>query len=279
MGRSPLSGLLVERESLRSRFRKASGCTGIAVDDAGNLYVASASPNVVKISNGVVSTVAGNGTHGFGGDNGPATSAELGEPINVAVDSAGNLYIADTQNNRIRKVTNGVITTIAGNGTPGFSGNNGPAIGAELSSPEGVAVDSTGNLYIPDSVNNRIRKVNNGVIATIAGTGLAGSSGDGGPPTGAQLNFAQGVAVDSARNVYIADAGSSRVYKVSNGVITTVAREIILTDVNAVVVCRSTRRAILFRESASSDAGRSCLHASSVYAPMHSLMKASNSAP
>src|ERR1035437_8017753 len=107
-----------------------------------------------KVSNGVITTVAGSGTGGFSGDNGPATSAQLYLPLGVAVDSAGNLYIADNGNERIRKVSNGVITTVAGSGTGGFSGDNGPATSAQLAFPAGIAVDSTGNLYIGDS-NNR----------------------------------------------------------------------------------------------------------------------------
>jgi len=167
--------------------------------------------------------VAGNGTDGFSGDNGPATSAELGEPLNVAVDSAGNVYIADFSNNRIRVVSNGVIVTVAGNGTVGFGGDDGPATSAELAGPLGVAVDSAGNVYIADFYNNRIRRLSGGVITTVAGNGIASSNGDNGPATGAQLNLPQSIAVDAAGNLYISDAGSSRVYKVSNGVITTVA--------------------------------------------------------
>ena len=138
-----------------------------------------------------INTVAGNVPAGhslYGGDNGPATSAQLASPLGVAVDSAGNLYIADTDNHRIRKVSNGVITTVAGNGTAGFSGDNGPATSAQLNYPAGVAVDSAGNLYIADTDNNRIRKVSNGVITTVAGNGTLGFSGDNGPATSAQLN-------------------------------------------------------------------------------------------
>src|ERR1035437_8007513 len=128
---------------------------GLAVDATGNLYIADlGNSRIRKVSNGVIITVAGNGTPGFSGDNGPATSAQLYGPTNVfygiAVDSAGNLYIADNGNFRIRKVSNGVITTVAGNGTSGFSGDNGPATSAQLSTPSGVAVDAAGNLYITD---------------------------------------------------------------------------------------------------------------------------------
>ncbi|MGA2721003.1 MAG: hypothetical protein ABSG79_01205 [Bryobacteraceae bacterium] len=195
---------------------------GVAVDSAGDLYIADAMNQCIReVSNGVISTVAGTGTHGFSGDNGPATSAQLDNPYGVAVDSAGSLYIADSSNSRIRKVSGGVITTIAGNGTPGFSGDNGPAASARLAYPQGVAVDSASNLYIADAGNNRIRKVSNGVIATVAGGGAF--LGDNGPATSAQLDNPEGVAVDSAANLYIADTSNSRIRKVSNAVISTVA--------------------------------------------------------
>src|ERR1017187_8041641 len=198
--------------------------SGVAVDSAGNLYISDfTSSRIRKVSNGVITTVAGNGTDGFSGDNGPATSAQLHGPWGVAVDSAGNLYVADRDNNRIRKVSNGVITTVAGNGTVGFSGDSGPATSAQLSLPNSVAVDSAGNVYIADSNNNRVRKVSNGVITTVAGNGLYGYSGDNGPATSAHLYTPFGVAVDSVGNLYIADTGNYRIRKVSNGVITTIA--------------------------------------------------------
>ena len=207
---------------------------GVAVDSAGNIYIADAvNERIRKVSNGVIATVAGSGGPFFSGDNGPATSAQLWYPQGVAVDSAGNLYIADTLNNRIRKVSNGVITTVAGGGTCCFSGDNGPATSAQLYNPEGVAVDSAGNVYIADSNNYRVRKVSNGVIATVAGNGTRnldpGSSGSNGPAVSAQLSLPEGVAVDSAGNLYIADSWSGilglswvstgLLYKVSNGVI------------------------------------------------------------
>jgi trimeric autotransporter adhesin len=201
-----------------------NGPGSVIVDSSGNLYIADSGNNRIrKVSNGTITTVAGNGTAGFSGDGGPATSAQLVFPQSVAVDSAGNLYIADYTNHRIRKVSNGVITTIAGNGTPGFSGDNGPATSAQLNLPRGVAVDSAGNLYIADTNNSRIRKVSNGLITTVAGNGTFSFGGDGGLATSAQLNGPNDVVLDSAGNLYIADTGNGRVRKVSSGVITTLA--------------------------------------------------------
>jgi sugar lactone lactonase YvrE len=204
----------------------ATGATlspaGIAVDSAGNLYIAD-SNRIRKISKGAITTVAGNGTYGFSGDNGPATSAQLFNPRGVAVDAAGNLYIADTYNNRIRKVSGGVITTVAGNGTSGSRDDNIPATSAQLNWPYGVAVDSAGNLYIANTYNNRVCKVSGGMITTVAGNAIHGFSGDNGPATSAQLSWPDGVAVDAAGNLYIADTDNNRIRKVSGGVITTVA--------------------------------------------------------
>jgi uncharacterized protein (TIGR03437 family) len=200
------------------------GPIGVAVDSAGNLYIAdSGNDRIRKVSGGVIATVAGKGTFGYSGDNGPATSAELYNPCGVAVDSSGNLYIADYSNNRIRKVSGGVITTVAGNGTAGHSGDNGAPASAELYHPRGVAVDSAGNLYIADSDNSRIRRVSSGVITTVAGNGTWGYSGDNGPATTAELSYPTGVAVDSAGNLYIADLSNNRIRKVSSGAIATIA--------------------------------------------------------
>jgi sugar lactone lactonase YvrE len=175
---------------------------------------------------GNISTVAGNGIAGFGGDGGQASSAELNQPAGLAVDSSGNLYIADSNNSVVRMVTpQGIISTVAGTGgTEGYSGDGGAATKATLMAPLGVAVDSSGNLYIADYYG-WVRKVNasTGVISTLAGTGSNGYSGDGGPATSAQFYNPIAVAVDSAGNVYVADSGNGAVRMISNGTITTIA--------------------------------------------------------
>jgi sugar lactone lactonase YvrE len=173
-----------------------------------------------------IQTIAGTGDSGFGGDFGDALSAQLNAPSAVAVDVLRNLYIADTRNNRIRRVdTDRRISTIAGTGSPGFSGDGGPAVAAQLNQPLGVAVDVQGNLYIADTLNQRIRKVDLfGRISTIAGTGSNGFSGDGGPAVQAQLSRVVGLAVDFFGNVYAADVDNNRIRKIDPlGRITTVA--------------------------------------------------------
>ena len=192
---------------------------GMALDPAGNLYIADITNNRIRkvTSGGTISTYAGSGSFGFSGDGGPATDAQLGVPVGVALDPAGNLYIADHDNGRIRKVTSGgTISTYAGSGSRGLSGDGGPATAAQLYSPHGVALDTAGNLYIADS--NRIRKVTpGGTISTYAGTGTGPFSGDGGPATAAQLSSPAGVALDLTGNLYIADDGNYRIRKVTPG--------------------------------------------------------------
>ena len=179
-----------------------------------------------SIPPGTITTIAGTGERGFGGDGGPATQARLNYPYGVAVDGAGNLYIADLANHRIRKVdSTGTITTFAGTGERGFGGDGGPASQAQINFPTGVAVDEAGNLYIADWSNARIRKVDGtGTITTIAGTGELGFGGDGGPAIQARLSLPYSVAVDGAGNLYIADQYNNRIRRVdSTGTITTIA--------------------------------------------------------
>jgi sugar lactone lactonase YvrE len=261
----------------------------IAVDHSGNYFISQECDNsVYKVTpSGVVTRIAGTGAYAYSGDGGPATAAALYEPMGVAVDNIGNVYIADMSNERIRKVDlSGIITTVAGIGssTPtvgGFSGDGGQATDAELNQPAGVSVDNIGNIYIADANNGRIRKVDIygtittvvgggatlgdggfptaaqlyrptavafdyadnmyicdnfsgnrirkvsslGIISTIAGTGVAGYNGDGIAGTAAQVNIPRGIAVDGAGNVYIADINESRIRKVDaiTGIITTVA--------------------------------------------------------
>jgi len=205
---------------------------GIALDSFGNIYISDTGNNVVRIvdhSSGVITTVAGSGYAGFGGDGGAATSisVKLNAPRGLAVDASGNLYIADTGNNRIRRVdhSTGLITTYAGNGTAGFAGDGAPAASAKLSGPRGLAINAAGDLFIGDSDNNRIRKIDHLTlnISTLAGTGIPGAGGDGGPAIAAQLHFPFGLGFDAAGNLYVADTDNHRIRMVDvNGKISTV---------------------------------------------------------
>ena len=213
--------------------------TGIAVDSVGSVYFADSYGNsVLKVttSTGIITRVAGVAKVSsikYSGDNGPATKAYLHSPRGVALDTRGNIYIADTNNNVIRKVTNStkIITTVAGtiyNAAPvnGYSGDGGLATSARLRAPSSIAVDSYGVMYIADTGNNVIRRVDRtGIISTLAGTGVAGYSGNNGAATSARLNNPSGVAVDTDRNIYIADTFNHVIRKVTRttGMITTVA--------------------------------------------------------
>src|SRR5438876_258738 len=206
---------------------------GLFRDSSGNLYIAAILNNAVfKVnSSGQLTTVAGNEAYGYSGDGGPATSAELAGPSAVFVDGSGNIFITDRDNNRIREVVaaTGNIQTVAGNGTYGFSGDGGPAISAALSNPSSVFVDGSGNIFIADRDNNRIREVvaATGDIQTVAGNGNARFtfSGDGGPAISGALYLPEDVYVDSSGNIFIADTGNNRVREVvaATGNIETVA--------------------------------------------------------
>jgi len=246
------SGNIYIADSLNRRIRKVTGTTmgtiagdgvlsysgdggpaisaqlntpqAVAADTSGNFYIADTFNNVVRKVNtaGIITTIAGTGTAGYSGDGGAATSAQLNGPQGIVVDSSGNIYISDTQNARVRKISGGTITSVAGNGTPGYGGDGGSATSALLDVPIGLALDSANNLYIADFSNNRIRKVSGGTITTVAGSGNGGYAGDHGPATSALLNFPIGVAVDSGGNLYIADSGNNVIREVSSGNISTV---------------------------------------------------------
>ena len=200
----------------------------IWVDAAGNVFIPDRGNNRVRriAPNGVINTVAGSGQHSFGGDSGQATSAALDWPAAVAGDAAGNLYIADQHNNRVRRVDrSGVITTFAGNGQHSFGGNGGQARAAALDYPCGLALDAAGNLYVSDQHNSQVRRVRaDGTIEAFAGTTAADFSGDGGPAVRAALDWPTGLALDAAGNVYVTDQFNNRIRRVArDGTITTFA--------------------------------------------------------
>jgi trimeric autotransporter adhesin len=189
----------------------------LVVDAVGNVFIADTGNHRIRkvdAVTGFISTVAGTGVAGYSGDGGPATEADLSGPVDVEIDAVGNLYISDRGNQRVRKVdvVTGIITTVAGTGSPGFSGDNGPATSAQLNSPGGVAVDSDGSIYIADTSNNRIRKVlPGGGIRTYAGNGTFGFAGDGGPASSARLALPADVTIGPVGDLYIADFANQRV--------------------------------------------------------------------
>jgi len=202
--------------------------SAVALDVSGNIFIADVGNNVIRKINttGIISTVAGNGTQGYSGDGGPATLAQLNTPGGIVCDTLGNLFITEYNNNCIRMVnTMGIISTIAGNGIAGYSGDNGPATAAEINVPVAITIDHFGNLYVADRSNNRIRKINTaGIISTVAGIGTNGYNGDGGSATAAELYLPCGVALDALGNLYIADQYNHRVRQVNtSGIISTIA--------------------------------------------------------
>jgi hypothetical protein len=199
--------------------------TSVAVHN-GTVYIADSRNNVIRmVSSGTISTFAGSGVGagGYSGDGGPAIAALLNCPRGVAVDANGDLFIADTKNHVVRRVVGGTITTLAGNGQQGFKGDNGPAIAASLDTPTSIALDLSGNVFIADTHNQRIRLVTGGNISTFAGNGALGFLGEGTPAINAAFDHPLGVAADGTGNVYIADSNNQRVRKVdATGTITTV---------------------------------------------------------
>ncbi len=199
---------------------------GLAKDASGNFYIGENWNYSVRIVNtsSVINTLAGNGISGFSGDGGASTTAKLNFPSGIAVVS-NTVYISDWYNNRIRKVVSGIITTVAGNGVYGYSGDGGSATAANLRTPSGIAVDALGNIYFTEYNNHVLRKVTpSGTIVTVAGTGTAGYSGDGGLATNAQLSFPHGVTVDAAGNIYIVDGSNHCIRKINtSGIISTIA--------------------------------------------------------
>ena len=203
---------------LRAAIALCAAVLGMALGTAAQAPIISLSPG------DTINTIAGTGVQGFSGDGGAAISAALANPFSMAADAAGNVYVADRDNHRVRRIdTAGNITTVAGNGEQGFFGDGGLATSASLNTPTAVAVDTNGNIYIADSNNNRIRVVANGNINTFAGNGTAGYSGDGSAATSASLYTPRGVAVDANGVVYIADTNNHVVRKVSGGTISTIA--------------------------------------------------------
>ena len=222
------SGARAQTSSAEATTVLTASPAGVVYDAQGNLYIALQNDHkvVMVATNGLISTFAGTGEQGFAGDGGAATSALLDSPGGIAIDGSGNLYIADTHNQRIRKIVNGIITTVAGTGVAGFSGDGGSPTAAQLARPIAVSVDASGNLYIADSDNHRIRKVASGTITTVAGDGEQTFAGDGAAATSAVLDSPSGVVVDpnNPGRFFISDTHNQRVRVVDpNGNITTFA--------------------------------------------------------
>ena len=218
--------------ALPANQARLSSPSAITMDAAGNLYIADRYNNMVRkvtASSGLMTTIAGSGSYNYNGDGIPAATAGMNYTTGVAVDAAGNVYVADQYGCRVRKVnaSTGLITTVAGTGVSGSTGDGGAATNAQLKTPTGIALDAVGNLYISDNSGNKIRKVNatTGIITTVAGTGTSGNTGDGGAATSALLNSPAGIFADASNNIYVADMGNHRVRKINGttGIITNVA--------------------------------------------------------
>jgi sugar lactone lactonase YvrE len=192
--------------------------TALALDAIGNLYLADTDNHRIRkiaATTGIITTIAGTGTQGFSGDKGSATSATIDSPTGLALDAANNLYLADTHNHRIRKITatTGIITTIAGTGAPGFSGDTAAATTASLTLPHGLTIDTKGNLYLADTANHRIRRIDatTGIITTVAGDGTQAFAGDGGPAIAASLDSPRNTAVSPSALLTLSDTGNQRI--------------------------------------------------------------------
>jgi hypothetical protein len=205
--------------------------TGVTVDTSGNFYFVDNYNRVrkVTVATGIISTVAGNGVYAYSGDGGQATAASINRPFALAIDAANNLYIADRYNNAVRKVSaaTGIISTIAGTGTAGHTGDGGPATAAQLNMPLTITVDQAGNVYVSHQNNPVIRRIDavTGIISTFAGTGVRGFGGDGGPATSALFRILGGLATDVAGNVFVSDESNMRIRKIdiATGIINTIA--------------------------------------------------------
>lgn len=221
---TPMAALPDSRKNIPAAI-KLIYPNGLALDAQGNLYISDIGAHrIFKLTGNRLTVIAGTGEGGFSGDGGPATQARLFAPHDLGFDAAGNLFIADTYNQRIRRLDQqGVITTIAGNGKAEYAGDNGPALQAALNNPQGLAFDRAGNLLIADTFNHVIRRVAPaGIITTFAGS-VPGHGGDGGPANKAQINLPMAVAVSPDGSVYISDAANSRIRRVTpDGVIQTV---------------------------------------------------------
>ncbi len=202
--------------------------TDVVVDGTGNVFIADAHNHCIRKINvsGIITTFAGTGSSGFSGDGGPATAAQFTQPTGIAIDGTGNMYIADWGNHRVRMInTSGTVSTVAGTGTIGYSGDGGPATAAEIGNPNRLLFDPSGNLYVSDHIKAVIRKINtSGIISTFAGTGIAGFSGDGAQATASQVYTPQSMVLDGVGNFYFADQTNQRIRKIDpSGIITTIA--------------------------------------------------------
>ncbi len=212
----------------QARQAKFHWINDVIVDHDGNVLIIDQGNNCVRKvdKNGIITTIAGRGSGGFSGDGGPATNAELLIPTSLTIDPAGNIYLSDAGNERIRKINKaGIINTIAGNGTEGYTGDGLDARKAAIGTVDGITNDRKGNIYFVQRLNHVIRKIDGkGKVSTIAGTGIAGFSGDGGSALYARLNKPYGIIVDDSGTIYFADNGNNRIRKIDKkGIITTVA--------------------------------------------------------